>query len=1610
MRAMAWSAHSCAPDAAPAHALLVCTADALHIVCVQHDAAWTGPAAAGHAAPPELRGIACSAPLPESVAGQAPITMAQVQLARAGSILAVLCAAHGSRAPVCVLQADGLQAGCDPRLQTHAASAQSLDQVQCVGSAQGTPSIVVAAAAEQDRLRLTFFTEAGGSLQQISTTALAANSLPAGAHASCVQASLSTRCAAAVLSGAAGHGAVAIWHIADTGNAVHAELQHVAPLPSGPWQLQLLPLACQQCGVAVAAARKVLLFAGHRGEWVPLAAVAVPGTPHSLSVTADRQLAVALQTQMICLAPATTSAGATPPMPLDAHAAACAAPRPLWHPANICMLLARGTHGLAAHILRRLLAALRNAGSADVSAEVADAIGAAQPDLLALCAAMRSIAADVHAAAPSAAKGPPISAPPDATQTGALNMSAFSARAPSPAKPSRQQGGGGAVASGLLDLSSFASLHQSAAQAQSTGQLDMSSFGQQQQQGGQTAAMSAFDTGQLDMASFGMGGAAAARTPAAASRPVPEPAARPQLTQHDGSTAVATGMLDTSAFGAPGAGRRAPRSAAHKPAGQTAARVSTDSAASHVAQSQQSAAMSGTDSGLLDMSHFGAGRPSIGQASATSRQSLLHAIDAADRTLQSGQVDTSVLGNTADLPGASQPAVPADAVRTSQQGAAGPKSGTQAGQGGAMETGQVDLSAFSGWRNPQQGAHGSPRAQHPPPAGPTAEARQTVGAAPLRHDDGSCSSLASQCSSIPVGPRRCAQDTRFDNDGAARPVAEAVRGSASGAQADDSGALDLGRAQSAVQSVVACASGSTHCCGVDAALSAPDIQALQAALGAAQAGSRDSNAAAQVTAQLRQVGLSAADACVLMQLAQAFCACVGEHHAPGCTDLSALGTALSSLDTPSKRFVSLARLGSAVLQAGWAAAAAAAATQAGANAADDRAHGAGRRAHAMSTGASALLQQLRHGSTSASGALSRGASHALSDSATASFFGADSAALSMHSAAAPANATGTAAHWAQLGLAPCLSPGCLLWACSAGAPAALLEVAMTQMPQQEPADDAAAGGAGATSSAFSKAMRGSASTPPNAWTWRNFRRAGAGFWLREPADITCAIDRIAKATFAAEKRPLDVALWYCAQGRCNILGGLLRTTGDAKVAAFFARDFSHAEARAAAAKNAHKLLSQHRYSLAAAFFLCARDVAAALDTCLNQMHDLQLAIVVCKLLDASAAAPSSVEWPRGGAAAKLLQVLQADAALEPHPVLQRLVQFACQPTAPLQLDARLLQGLLQQHLQPAEAALPPLGVRAVLVSRGAADWVLHAALQAAQPASGQAAQRVAVGVDGRELVRSVAAMSARAHACAAEHAVPVAALQSAALCAACAQANSGANAHASQQRRHRHAQREWHSAIVHASAQAHLLGHAQSCLSQEGASAEHTRNALHRACQRCTACQRCELATSIVSAAAGGSEDLQHLQHCGVLPDESDLQTVHAAIVKAVAPSATPASAVCHTPVSHRSGTPASVQFDGKARAVAGSAAARSASGDDILDQGATYALMNVGEKDAQVWPFAFAIACDTVPAIHSAAACALLLLCASTVMRSAPVGAVVHFARFFFFELPGRSSVMCLP
>ncbi|KEP59858.1 UNVERIFIED_CONTAM: hypothetical protein HHA_230000 [Hammondia hammondi] len=188
--------------------------------------------------------------------------------------------------------------------------------------------------------------------------------------------------------------------------------------------------------------------------------------------------------------------------------------------------------------------------------------------------------------------------------------------------------------------------------------------------------------------------------------------------------------------------------------------------------------------------------------------------------------------------------------------------------------------------------------------------------------------------------------------------------------------------------------------------------------------------------------------------------------------------------------------------------------------------------------------------------------------------------------------------------------------------------------------------------------------------WPHIKKRGVGFWLRSPTQVKALADLLLKdatvlaaAETAAQQDPFgaqrghdgdrgagfapglafqtagakggaqdrpdrhsqanpflhqdSAALWSVASDRLNFVKTAYKQQKNLKVVEFLSRDFSDPRWQAAAEKNAYKLVQQRRYHLALAFFILARQIREVCDLCCRQLQDVQLALFLCRLTDAT---------------------------------------------------------------------------------------------------------------------------------------------------------------------------------------------------------------------------------------------------------------------------------------------------------------------------------------------------------------------------------------------------------
>ncbi|KAK8039094.1 RAVE protein 1 C terminal-domain-containing protein [Apiospora rasikravindrae] len=139
--------------------------------------------------------------------------------------------------------------------------------------------------------------------------------------------------------------------------------------------------------------------------------------------------------------------------------------------------------------------------------------------------------------------------------------------------------------------------------------------------------------------------------------------------------------------------------------------------------------------------------------------------------------------------------------------------------------------------------------------------------------------------------------------------------------------------------------------------------------------------------------------------------------------------------------------------------------------------------------------------------------------------------------------------------------------------------------------------------------------------WENARESGIFMWLTDAAAVKAQFEVVARNEYTKgeTKSPVDCTLFYLALKKKTVLQGLWRMAhGNREQAAtqrLLANNFEDPKWKTTALKNAYALLSKRRFEYAAAFFLLADHLQDAVNVCLNQIKDLQLAIAIARVYE-----------------------------------------------------------------------------------------------------------------------------------------------------------------------------------------------------------------------------------------------------------------------------------------------------------------------------------------------------------------------------------------------------------
>ncbi|OLN95328.1 Regulator of V-ATPase in vacuolar membrane protein 1, partial [Colletotrichum chlorophyti] len=139
--------------------------------------------------------------------------------------------------------------------------------------------------------------------------------------------------------------------------------------------------------------------------------------------------------------------------------------------------------------------------------------------------------------------------------------------------------------------------------------------------------------------------------------------------------------------------------------------------------------------------------------------------------------------------------------------------------------------------------------------------------------------------------------------------------------------------------------------------------------------------------------------------------------------------------------------------------------------------------------------------------------------------------------------------------------------------------------------------------------------------WPDARESGMFMWLGDRNALRTQFENVARNEYTKSevKNPVDCSIYYLALKKKTVLQGLWRMAhGNKEQAAtqrLLANNFDEPKWRTTALKNAYALLSKRRFEYAAAFFLLADHLQDAVNVCLNQLKDLQLAVAIARVYE-----------------------------------------------------------------------------------------------------------------------------------------------------------------------------------------------------------------------------------------------------------------------------------------------------------------------------------------------------------------------------------------------------------
>lgn len=141
--------------------------------------------------------------------------------------------------------------------------------------------------------------------------------------------------------------------------------------------------------------------------------------------------------------------------------------------------------------------------------------------------------------------------------------------------------------------------------------------------------------------------------------------------------------------------------------------------------------------------------------------------------------------------------------------------------------------------------------------------------------------------------------------------------------------------------------------------------------------------------------------------------------------------------------------------------------------------------------------------------------------------------------------------------------------------------------------------------------------------WATCQKLSIPIWLKETEKLKQVVEGVAKTVYrrAADdvglsSRAAVTAMWYIIINKKSMLCNLYRTEpANKKIHDLLTNNFEEDRWKKAADKNAMVLISKKNYELSIAFFILAGKINDAIKIALDKLKDLNLAILITRLVD-----------------------------------------------------------------------------------------------------------------------------------------------------------------------------------------------------------------------------------------------------------------------------------------------------------------------------------------------------------------------------------------------------------